>query len=463
MQTNADPPIGQLIRSARQRLKISQYELADRLAAISGKATMGRDRVARWERGRQVPRDEWRQWLSVALQIPKSTLDAGAAAARRRSQLGHAAVTANPPVNSNTSRRNQGSPALLPVFRSRVQAGILAATLMNPNRAFSLTELADHAGGSLASVSKESDLLEAAGILARRNEGTVRLVRAVTDRPIVGPLTDLIRVTYGVPQVLGEELGRVPGITRITVCSTWAERFAGLQGIDPSTIQIRLTVPDEAALDEPELEAAIERSKKRIRREIKYSIVTADEPQAEVNGVPIPRQRDRRPVVDVAVMRKPRGHPSIVSCWEQGQEVISELLDDGQLELISGIDADATPFFDVAESHLDAADQLATSAPAAAFLLVCEAAQLIGSGMLARQGLRPAPNSASNVVSRAVTAQFGLQFSQIELLRQRSLELATPTSRDNRATPSDVADYAPTVRSLLDAARSLAPRMGVYA
>ncbi|MPY98492.1 MAG: helix-turn-helix domain-containing protein [Actinophytocola sp.] len=463
MQTNADPPIGQLIRSARQRLKISQYELADRLAAISGKATMGRDRVARWERGRQVPRDEWRQWLSVALQIPKSTLDAGAAAARRRSQLGHAAVTANPPVNSNTSRRNQGSPALLPVFRSRVQAGILAATLMNPNRAFSLTELADHAGGSLASVSKESDLLEAAGILARRNEGTVRLVRAVTDRPIVGPLTELIRVTYGVPQVLGEELGRVPGIARITVCSTWAERFAGLPGIDPTTVQLRLTVPDETALDEPELEAAIERSKKRIRREIKYTIVAAEEPHAEVNGVPIPRQRDRRPVVDVAVMRKPRGHPSIVSSWEQGQAVITELLEDGQLELISGTDADATPFFEVAESHLDAADQLATSAPTAAFLLVCEAAQLIGAGMLARQGLRSAANSASNAVSRAVTAQFGLQFSQIELLRQRSLELATPTSRDNRATPSDVADYAPTVRSLLDAARSLTPRMGVYA
>ncbi|MPY80886.1 MAG: helix-turn-helix domain-containing protein [Actinophytocola sp.] len=463
MQTNADPPIGQLIRSARQRLKISQYELADRLAAISGKATMGRDRVARWERGRQVPRDEWRQWLSVALQIPKSTLDAGAAAARRRSQLGHAAVTANPPVNSNTSRRNQGSPALLPVFRSRVQAGILAATLMNPNRAFSLTELADHAGGSLASVSKESDLLEAAGILARRNEGTVRLVRAVTDRPIVGPLTALIRVTYGVPQVLGEKLGRVPGITRITVCSTWVERFAGLPGIDPTTIQIRLTVPDEAALDEPELAAAIERASRRIHREIKHPLVGVDEAQTEVNGVPIPRQRDRRPVVDVAVLRRPAGHPSIVASWEQGQDVVSALLDEGQLELISGTDADATPFFDLAESHLEAADQLATSAPASAFRLVCEAAQLIGSGMLGRQGLRPAANSASNVASRAVTAQFGLQFSQIELLRQRALELATPTSRDNRATASDVADYAPTVRSLLDAARTLAPRMGVYA
>ena len=461
MQTNADPPIGQLIRSARQRLKISQYELADRLAAISGKATMGRDRVARWERGRQVPRDEWRQWLSVALQIPKSTLDSGAAAARRRSQLGHAAVTANPPVNSNTSRRNQGSPALLPVFRSRVQAGILAATLMNPNRAFSLTELADHAGGSLASVSKESDLLEAAGILARRNEGTVRLVRAVPDRPIVGPLTDLIRVTYGVPQVLGEELGRVPGISRVTVCSTWAERFAGLPGIDPPTIQIRLTVPDESALDEPELVAAIDRARKRIQREIKYTMVGEDG-HADVDGVPIPRQRDRRPVVDVAVVPKPAGHPSIVSCWEQGQEVISELLDEGQLELISGADADASPFFELAESHLKASDQLATDASASAFLLVCEAAKLIGSGMLARQGLRPTASSALNVVSRAVTAQFGLQFSQIELLRQRELELATPTSRDNRATSADVEDYAPTVRSLLSAARELAPRMGVF-
>lgn len=457
MLTNNDLPIGQLLRAARHELKMSQYELADKLAAVSGSATMGRDRVARWERGRQVPRNEWRQWLAVVLQVPKSRLDEGAAAARRRTHVGLAAVTANAPVTAQTSRRNQGPPALLPVFRSRVQAGILAATLMNPHRAFSLTELADQAGGSLASVSKESDLLEAVGILVRRNEGTVRLVRAVTTRPIVGPLTELIRVTYGVPQVLGEELGRVPGIDRISVVGTWADRFAGLPGPDPESIHLRLTVTDRDKLDEDELAAALRRAERRTRRRLKHALI---EP-GTINGHTVPRQRDGRPLVDIA--RVPAAEPSLVNPCQNGHGAITALLTDEQLELVAGPDATSAPFFGLASLHLDSAEHLATPAAPSAFLLICQAAQLIGCGLLARQGLRPAPGATADVVGRATTAQFGAQFSHIEVLRQRATELAYPLGRDNRATPADVQDYLPTVRTLLTTAREQAPGLNLFA
>lgn len=457
MQTTTELPIGQIIRSARSRLKMSQYELADKLAAVSGKSTMGRDRVARWERGRQVPRNEWRQWLSVVLQVPKSDLDAGAMATRRRTQVGHAAVTANAPVTATIPRRHQGPPALLPVFRSRVQAGILAATLLNPNRAFSLTELADHAGGSLASVSKESDALEGAGILTRRNQGTVRLVRAATDRPMVGPLTELIRVTYGVPQVLGEEFGRVPGIGRITVAGTWADRFAGLAGPVPDTIQLRLTVTDNEALDEEELVRATRRAESRIRHKINHTIVPG------ANGHTIPEQRDRRPVVDVAAISPLAGQPTIVDPWQGGEVVITKLLDDGQLELVSGVDAHSGPFYGLATLHLDAAERLATSSAPSAFLLICQAAQLVGSGLLARQGLRPAAGARPTVLSTAVAAQFGAQYSQIGVLRQRAAELSNPIGRDNRAAHGDVEDYLPTVRALLSSAREITPTLSLFA
>lgn len=458
MQTSSELPIGQLIRAARQQLQMSQYDLADKLAAVSGNATMGRDRVARWERGRQIPRNEWRQWLSIVLCVPKATLDTSAAAARRRSQLGNAAVTANPPVNPNTARRNQGTPALLPVFRSRVQAGILAATLLNPNRSFSLTELADHAGGSLASVSKESELLEASGILSRRSEGTVRLVQAVTDRPMIGPLTDLIRITYGVPQIIGEELGRVAGITRITAIGTWAARFAGLSGPEPDTIQLRLTA-DLEALDEDELEASARRAEKRINRGIRYSIVA---PGADGSPI-VPQQRDRRPIVDVAVIPPRAGQPTIVDPWENGNYVVRQLLADRQLELISGVDTSSAPFLELAAAHLDAAKSLAGSFAAPAFLLICQAAQLIGAGLLARQGLRAAGGAAANAMSHAVVAQFGPEFTHVELLRQRAMGLSSPISRDNRASAADVADYLPTVHGLLVRAHEIVPGLSLFA
>lgn len=418
---------------------------------------MSRDRIARWERGRATPRNEWRQWLAVVLGMPKAELDMAAEAAHSRSWMGHAAVAAHAPTGGRMGRGSQGSPALLPVFRSRVQAGILAATLLNPNRAFNLTELADYVGGSLASVSKESDILEAVGILTRRDERSVRLVQAVTDRPMIGPLTDLIRVTYGLPQIVGEELSRVPGITRITAVGEWAERFAGVSGPEAEAVELRLTTSVDE-LDEVELEASVSRASKRINRDIRYTVVSAGcyGPQTA------PERRDHRPLVDIAVLTPRAGQATFVDPWSGGEEVIKQLLSNHQLELVSGIDACSAPFFEMAGAHLEAAEHLEPTTASSAFLLICHAAQLIAGGLLARQGLRVAAGAAATVANQAVVAQFGTEFSHIELLRQRAVGLRNPTSRDNRATVIDVADYLPAVRGLLDRASALAPQLGIF-
>lgn len=456
-----DLPIGHVIRSARQRLRLSQDELAERLVAAAGSGNVSRDRVARWERGRQIPRNEWRQWLSVVLKVPKPRLDAGAVAARRRSQLGHAAVVANAPVSSGTARRAQGPPALLPVFRSRVQAGILAATLLNSNRAFTLTELADHAGGSLASVSKESELLEAADILTRRNEGTLRLVRANPDKALIAPLTELIRGSYGVPQIVGEEFGRVRGVVRIAVVGTWAARFAGIPGPEPEIIQLRLTIADEEAPTHDDLTAAARRAQHRLKRVTTFSLARSGQRMEGSNVSVSPENVDRQPIVEVALIDPPATQATAIRRWPNGVEVVAQLVQDGHLELVGGSDAHSAPFFDGATEHLDAAEALAGTACESAFLLVCQAARLIGSGLLAQQGLRPAPSVDDTVVTRAVTAQFGPHFSVIEGLRQRSLGLTNPDGRDSTAA-LDVVDYLPTVRELLISARQVNSRLGLF-
>lgn len=482
-ESHGDPdlPIGQMIRSARQRLRMSQYTLADRLAAVSGKPTMGRDRVARWERGRQVPRREWRQWLAVVLEVPADRLDAGAAAARRQSRLGQAAAVTPLPKNG-TARRPQGTPALLPVFRSRVQAGILAATLLNPDRAFSLTELAEHAGGSLASVSKEAKLLEDAGILIRRNDGAIRLMRAATDRATIGPLTELIRGTYGVPQIVGEEFGRVTGVARIALTGTWAERFTGVVGPEPDVIQVRLTPDEHHTPARPELVAAARRAERRLHRRVAFALIgrpdngvrpapagrgshlaTRTAPRTRhFERVQIPRQRGSLPVVLVAPPSAADSVPAGTGTWPAGAEVVAELLAGNRLELFSGPAADARPYLDLAAHHLAAAEDVMDASAGSAFVLVCQAAQLLGSGLLAAQGLRPAPGADGDVVGRCVIAQFGDRFGHLELLRQRQLNLGRPVGRDNRVTAADVAAALPAVRSLMEEARALAPQLDLF-
>ncbi|NKQ55002.1 hypothetical protein HFP15_19145 [Amycolatopsis sp. K13G38] len=459
MEVDLNQPISQVIRAARRQRQLSQYSLARELATLSGRPTITRDLVARWERGHQIPRQGTRQWLSVILQVPKDQLDVAAAAARRRSRLGHAVVTDNAPASPGPTRRAQGTPALLPVFRSRVQAGILAATLLNPDRSFSLTELAEHAGASLASVDKENKLLERAGILTSRREGTIRLMRAAGNRgPLVGPLTDLMRMTYGVPQVIAEEFGCVPGVVRIVLGGVWADRFAGIGGPAPDSIEVLIAAPVGKTLDNRALTTAARRVEQRLRRPVTFSVVPLE---PDLDTLQIPRQRPGHPVVEVAPIR-PRTVPQIAGMELDGLDVIRQMLRTGQLELFNGPASSSRPFLDLAAKHITSAEPLAEVSPDSAFVLLAQAANLIGSALLAQQGLRASASAPEYVVGTAVTAQFGHQFSQIELLRRRARELDMPTSRDSHATPAEAQTYLGTVRSLLAAATEALPKLGLF-
>jgi hypothetical protein len=428
---------------------------------------MGRDRVARWERGRQIPRAEWRQWLAAVLDIPVEELDAAAAASRLLNRMGNAAGTAARDKTAN-GRRMQGTPALLPVFRSRVSAGILAAVLLNPARAFSLTELADHAGASLASVSKEAYLLQQAGILITRHDGAIRLTQAAPDQPMLGPLTELIRVTYGVPQVIGEEFGQVSGIAKITLTGMWAERFAGIPGPEPASIQVRIAVRDGETPSQEALQSAGHRATKRLKRRVHYRIVPAGtppppEPASESTSTSdASQQRSHPPVVHVKPSTPPDTLPAPLDPPHRGFEVVSKLIADGELEMISGEMANGAPYFELAAHHLGAAEHVSPLAPGSAFVLLCKTAELIGTGLLAAQGLRLTAGADPASVNSAVVAQLGPRFGHLELLRVRELTLSDPIGRDNQVIASDVEAMVPTMASMLKEARNRVHELGLF-
>jgi transcriptional regulator with XRE-family HTH domain len=75
-------PIGRLIRSVRFERGLTQYDLAEALASVSRNDSLGRDEVARWERGKRVPGPYWQQWLSAVLEIAPERLRSSARLAR---------------------------------------------------------------------------------------------------------------------------------------------------------------------------------------------------------------------------------------------------------------------------------------------------------------------------------------------------------------------------------------------
>ncbi|MEM7326182.1 MAG: helix-turn-helix transcriptional regulator [Actinomycetota bacterium] len=70
-----------MLRSRRAELGLSQADLADAVCRIDRPTVTGND-IARWERGKRIPRTGARRALEIALQLPVLYLDAAAAVQR---------------------------------------------------------------------------------------------------------------------------------------------------------------------------------------------------------------------------------------------------------------------------------------------------------------------------------------------------------------------------------------------
>jgi DNA-binding transcriptional ArsR family regulator len=88
----------------------------------------------------------------------------------------------------------------------RTRQGILAATLLQPDRAWYAADLARHLGTSRSSLQRELVELVGAGILRVRNEGRMRYFQADRDCPVFMELRGLLSKTAGLVDLLRSAL-----------------------------------------------------------------------------------------------------------------------------------------------------------------------------------------------------------------------------------------------------------------
>ena len=125
------------------------------------------------------------------------------------------------------------SPELLPILRSRQQAELLVDILDEPGREQSLAELTERLGIPTASVHREVERAEHAGIIRSRRVGRTRLVSADTSSPYFAPLRQLLVSAFGVPARLRAALGRIDGVEGAYIFGSWAARWHGEEGTRP--------------------------------------------------------------------------------------------------------------------------------------------------------------------------------------------------------------------------------------
>src|SRR5258708_9545382 len=135
------------------------------------------------------------------------------------------------------------APALLPVFRSRLQADILAALLLNPDRSYSMTDLAKRFGAPLSTVHDEAQRLTEAGLLNRHDAGRSAMLQANARNRITKPLTELLLLSWGPQHVVAEEFTNLPRAEQVLIFGSWTARYHQQPGPPPPPLTSRSTAP----------------------------------------------------------------------------------------------------------------------------------------------------------------------------------------------------------------------------
>jgi hypothetical protein len=168
--------------------------------------------------------------------------------------------------------------SLLPILRSRGQAEILCAVLANPNREWTLGELAKVSGQSLPTVQREVERAELAALVESRRMGRQRLVKD------------------GPKFVIAEEFAGIKGIDRLFIFGSWAARYHGVDGYPPQDIDVLVV----GTADFSEVARASGRATIKLQNEVNPKLVPHTWWET-TDGSGFRKEIARRPIVEIEV------------------------------------------------------------------------------------------------------------------------------------------------------------------
>lgn len=156
--------------------------------------------------------------------------------------------------------------ALLP----RTRQGILATTLMQPERAWYASELARRMGVPSSSLQRELKDLTEAGILKTHRQGRMAYYQANTDSPIFANLRGLLLKTAGLVDVLADKLK--PLAAKIRIAFVHGSIASGSEKNDSDIDMVVI-----GAVSPAELSLPLRHARELLSREINPTVYTPAE------------------------------------------------------------------------------------------------------------------------------------------------------------------------------------------
>ncbi|MBS4730568.1 winged helix-turn-helix transcriptional regulator [Mycobacterium sp. SM1] len=155
------------------------------------------------------------------------------------------------------------APLLMPIFRSRHQAELLTRLLLNPDQEYTLSELSRELNVPLTTLQRESQRLADVGLIRERKQGRNRLLSANPSNRATGPLTQLVMMTFGPVEVIGQEFA-IDGVEQVIIFGSWAARYVDQPGPPPKDIDVLVV----GSISELTLYEAADRAQRRIGIEV---------------------------------------------------------------------------------------------------------------------------------------------------------------------------------------------------
>lgn len=185
------------------------------------------------------------------------------------------------------------APALLPVFRSRLQGEVLALIFADPAAEWTAEDLAQRTGHPRQTVGNELRRLESADLVSARMIGRSKLIRANADSPYFRPLAQLVLMSFGPPLVVGDEFGGLTNVDHIYIYGSWAARYCGESGAAPNDVDVLLV----GTPDRDDAYEAARRAEQRLGREVNVTVRDRAHWQAATDG--FTRQLRSSPLVEI--------------------------------------------------------------------------------------------------------------------------------------------------------------------
>jgi hypothetical protein len=143
------------------------------------------------------------------------------------------------PKMRNPQRMGTGnaSPALSPLFRSHAQGLVLTQLLMGEPEQ-SLLSLASKTGLGIEIIKDEMTQLKTAYLITSRQQSGKLIYRVSAPSNLREIMLELVIRSYGVVEILSQELSGVAGIETAYVFGSWAARYLRVPGRMPHDIDI---------------------------------------------------------------------------------------------------------------------------------------------------------------------------------------------------------------------------------